>query len=86
MPFNNKDIKEKQVMNDSRENKSITKREQQIIIYLTQGLTANEIASLLFISYHTVVSHKKNLYEKLQVRNAFQFGVFAERMGLTSFE
>ena len=61
---------------------SITEREQEVLALLSEGLTVREVASELFISHHTVISHKKSLYEKLDVGNCFQLGMIAERMGL----
>ena len=61
---------------------SITDRELEVLTLLSDGLTVKEIASELFISHHTVVSHKKSLYEKLDVGNCFQLGMIAERLGL----
>ena len=60
----------------------ITNREIQIISYLAQGWTSNQIALELFISRHTVISHRKNLLEKLGAKNALQMGIIVERMGL----
>ena len=60
----------------------ITERETQVLTLLSDGLTVKEVAAELYISHHTVVSHKKSLYEKLGVNNCFQLGMIAERMGL----
>jgi len=60
----------------------ITRREQEVLTLLSDGLTVKEAAAELYISHHTVVSHKKSLYEKLGVNNCFQLGMIAERMGL----
>ena len=48
----------------------ISNREKEILFLIAHELTAKEIASLLFISTHTVDSHRKNLMEKLKVRNS----------------
>jgi DNA-binding CsgD family transcriptional regulator len=47
----------------------ISSREYQVLYLVAHERTANEIADELFISNHTVISHRKNLMEKLQVRN-----------------
>ncbi len=47
----------------------ITKREQEILKLIANELTMQEIAEKLFISHHTVVTHRKNLIHKLNVRN-----------------
>lgn len=53
---------------DSFANKStLSKREQELVGYLTSGLNESEIAEKLFISRHTVRTHKKNIFKKLNV-------------------
>ncbi|WP_425636590.1 response regulator [Algoriphagus yeomjeoni] len=43
---------------------SLTEREQEVLQLIVQELTTQEIADKLFISRHTVESHKKNLFKK----------------------
>lgn len=47
----------------------ITDRETELLNQLKRGLTYEEIASNLHISYHTVRKHIENIYRKLQVSN-----------------
>lgn len=47
----------------------ITRREREILIEASNGLTTVEIAEKLFISPHTVESHRKNLIEKFEAKN-----------------
>jgi len=47
----------------------LTRREKEILIEAALGLTTNQIAEKLFISSHTVESHRKNLIEKFQTTN-----------------
>ncbi|WP_432411358.1 response regulator transcription factor [Rasiella sp. SM2506] len=46
---------------------SLTMQEQKIIALIAEGLQTKQIASELFISEHTVQTHRKNLYKKLNV-------------------
>ncbi|WP_075340546.1 response regulator transcription factor [Tenacibaculum agarivorans] len=46
----------------------VTKREKQIIQLIAEELTVDEIAEQLFLSKHTVETHKKNIFFKLQVK------------------
>ncbi len=48
---------------------SISKRERQILMLIAWELTINEIANKLFISPHTVISHRRHLMQKLKVKN-----------------
>tara|TARA_R110002050_G_scaffold247901_2_gene385702 strand:+ start:2183 stop:2872 length:690 start_codon:yes stop_codon:yes gene_type:complete len=50
-------------------NYSLTNREQEILEHLSQGLSYEQIAINLFISYGTVRKHIENIYRKLQVNN-----------------
>ncbi|MBW8683638.1 response regulator transcription factor [Chitinophaga rhizophila] len=47
----------------------ITRREKEILQLIGKGLTTMQIADQLFISTHTVESHRKNLMEKFGVNN-----------------
>ncbi len=60
----------------------LTIREKQIVTYLAEGLTSKEVAALLHLSLHTVLSHRKNANEKLCVKTGVQLGAMAQRLGL----
>lgn len=47
----------------------ITPRQLEVLTLLSQGLASSKIAQILFISEHTVKSHIKQLYQKLQADN-----------------
>ncbi len=47
----------------------LSKREQQILTYLSKGYRYKEIAEKTFISIDTVRSHIRKIYEKLQVES-----------------
>jgi DNA-binding NarL/FixJ family response regulator len=47
----------------------LTRRETEVLIYIADGFTNQEIADKLFISSQTVDSHRKNLLMKLNARN-----------------
>ena len=48
----------------------ISKREKEILSLIIKQHTAQEIANMLFISLHTVETHRSNLMSKLGVRNS----------------
>lgn len=48
---------------------SVTSRELEILKYVSDEMTNKEIAHQLFISPRTVETHKRNLMQKLKVRN-----------------
>ena len=45
----------------------LTDREKEILQHMVAGLTIQQIADKLFLSFHTVNSHLKNIYTKLHV-------------------
>ncbi|ERJ58890.1 response regulator transcription factor [Sphingobacterium paucimobilis] len=47
----------------------LTRREKEILVEAAMGLTTAQIAEKLFISPHTVESHRKNLIEKFKTSN-----------------
>jgi DNA-binding NarL/FixJ family response regulator len=51
------------------DHKSLTNKENEILILLSKGFLYKEIAAKLFISVGTVTQHIHNIYEKLHVTN-----------------
>jgi DNA-binding NarL/FixJ family response regulator len=49
---------------------SLTKREMEIIKLLAREKSSQEIADLLFLSLYTVNTHRKNILQKLDIKNA----------------
>ena len=49
---------------------SITSREKEVFRYLAEGCSSKMIADYLSISETTVITHRKNLIQKLQVKNS----------------
>lgn len=47
----------------------LSRRELEIIGLVRNGHTNHEIANILFLSIHTVMTHRKNILHKLNVRN-----------------
>lgn len=55
----------------------LTKREKEIISLLTEGKSSPEIADQLFISRHTVSTHRKNIANKLNITSFAELLKFA---------
>ena len=47
----------------------LSPREKEILAHLVEGLTKKEIANKLFLSFHTIDNHLRNIYTKLQVQS-----------------
>ncbi|RMH65142.1 MAG: DNA-binding response regulator [Calditrichaeota bacterium] len=45
----------------------LTGREKEILKLLVDGFSKKQIAATLFLSYHTVDTHLRNIYQKLEV-------------------
>ena len=63
-------------------NKFFTKREKEVIIALAKGLTNDQIAEKLFISKHTVSTHRKNILAKSKCSNARELVAFSKTYGI----
>ncbi len=62
--------------NAGREEK-LSEREKTILRYVALGHTNREIAGKLFISMHTVVTHRKNITRKLGIKTVSGLTVYA---------
>ena len=48
----------------------LTSREMDVLRLLARGCTCHQVAHQLHVSPHTVQSHTKNIYTKLEVHSA----------------
>jgi DNA-binding NarL/FixJ family response regulator len=55
----------------------LSERELEIIRLIIHGETSQEIADRLFISEHTVKTHRKNIFRKLGLNSTSQLATFA---------
>lgn len=55
---------------DFMKHAQLTNREKEIMWAIVDGADSQSIAQRLFISLHTVQSHRKNLFKKLSVHSA----------------
>jgi len=62
--------------------KLVTKREREVLRHMSRGYTSTEIAESLYISEHTVITHRKNLMVKLDARNSAHLVMKGVRLGL----
>lgn len=64
----------------------ISSREKNILKHIALGLTNKEIADQLFISIHTVVTHRKNITQKLGIKSVSGLTVYAILHNLISMD
>jgi two-component system, NarL family, response regulator NreC len=62
----------------------LTAREKEILQLLVQGKSNKEIAALWNLSPYTVETHRRNLHEKLNLRNFADLVLYAVRKGIIS--
>ena len=60
----------------------LTRRELEVLRLIASGITTNAIAEKLFISPHTVETHRRNLLQKLELKNAAALVRYAMERGL----
>ncbi len=55
----------------------LSERERDVLVLVAKGYTNKEIATKLFISPHTVISHRKNIVHKTGIRSVAGLTVYA---------
>lgn len=63
---------------------SLSPRELEVIVLIAEGYTNNQIADKLFLSAHTVTTHRKNIMAKLGVNNTAAIVMYAVKAQLVS--
>ncbi len=59
------------------EAQSLTPREREIVVCIVKGMTNKEIAGALFLSTHTVITHRRNITKKLQIHSPSGLTIYA---------
>lgn len=65
----------------SMDSVTLSHREQEVLECLYKGSSTKEIAEELFISHHTVESHRKNLIHKFEAKNSVHLIYLALQKG-----
>jgi|WetSurMetagenome_2_1015567.scaffolds.fasta_scaffold00529_9 DNA-binding CsgD family transcriptional regulator len=60
----------------------VTKREFEVLKLLSQGYSNTRISKKMFISIHTVISHRRNLLHKAKVKNTAELIKYAANNNL----
>lgn len=64
----------------------LSEREKEVILGVVKGQTNKEIADKLFISLHTVLTHRKNIARKLEIHSPAGLVIYAIVHGIVSVE
>jgi DNA-binding NarL/FixJ family response regulator len=71
-------IYKRQVKNEKLETSDLlSSREKEVLICLVKGMTNKTIANTLFLSTHTVISHRRNISKKLEIHSTAGLTVYA---------
>ena len=60
----------------------LTATEQEILKEMALGKTTKEIAVKRFVSIHTIMTHRKNIFRKIEVNNVHEATKYAMRAGI----
>ena len=60
-----------------KEQEELSEREKDVLVQIVKGLSNKEIAEVLFISTHTVITHRKNISRKLNIHSTAGLTIYA---------
>lgn len=61
----------------NEEGQELSEREREIVVCVVKGLTNRQIAEQLFLSVHTVITHRRNITNKLQIHSTSGLTIYA---------
>ncbi len=64
-------------MSQSTAAEALSDRENDVLVQVVKGLSNKEIADVLCISPHTVISHRKNISKKLKIHSTAGLTIYA---------
>jgi len=67
---------------DTVEDYSLTATEREILKEMALGKTTKEIAAVRNVSFHTIMTHRKNIFRKLDVNNVHEATKYAMKAGI----
>lgn len=70
-------LNDNKLTQDKPESIELSNRETDVLVALVKGLTNKEISDKLFISVHTVITHRKNIVRKTGIKSVSGLTVYA---------
>ena len=70
-------VQEETISEEAASQDNLSQREKEIIRCVVKGLSNKEIAEELFISIHTVITHRRNIARKLEIHSPTLLTVYA---------
>ncbi|MGM9836064.1 MAG: LuxR C-terminal-related transcriptional regulator [Muribaculaceae bacterium] len=77
-----RNISEMVMRADGDDAEALSEREREVVVALVQGMSNKQIASHLFISTNTVITHRRNIARKLQIHSEAGLTIYAIVNGL----
>lgn len=62
---------------EEEEKDTLSQREKEIVTCVVKGMTNKAIADKLFLSIHTVITHRRNIARKLQIHSPAGLTIYA---------
>ncbi len=66
-----------QIEEEPEGQETLSQREKEIVVCVVKGMTNKEMAEKLFLSIHTVITHRRNISKKLQIHSAAGLTIYA---------
>ena len=70
-------LSDNKLSQDKPESVELSNRETDVLVALVKGMTNKEISDKLFISVHTVITHRKNIIRKTGIKSVSGLTVYA---------
>lgn len=62
---------------EAKKTDQLSEREKDVLVCITKGMSNKEIADALFLSVHTVTTHRRNISAKLQIHTTAGLIIYA---------
>ncbi len=69
--------KEEKTEEEGEEHEMLSVREKEVMVCVVKGMTNKQIAESLFLSIHTVITHRRNIAKKLQIHSPAGLTIYA---------
>lgn len=70
-------VTEENTTPNAEEGDGLTPREKEVVVCIVKGMTNKEIATKLYLSPHTVITHRRNIGKKLQIHSPSGLTIYA---------
>lgn len=76
----------KQINTNNKDSDELTHREKEILYFLSQGKSIKEIADILKLSPHTILTHRKNISVKTGIKSIAGLTLYAISKGIVTIK